>query len=74
MTLLDLFLEHFTWQQLLGGIAPLVLVGITAFFAGQAQGARMESERNLKRIRELEIRLLGSYPLSGDSEEAADVR
>jgi hypothetical protein len=50
MTLLDLFTGHWTWTKLLQEIWPLILVAVSAFFAGYAYGRHKELEYYTKHL------------------------
>lgn len=42
ISLLDLFTGNFTWTELVRELAPLVMVGTSAFFAGYWRGRNVE--------------------------------
>lgn len=44
MSVLDFVTGHWTWHQLLGEIAPLLVAVVPAYFAGYMYGRRVEAE------------------------------
>lgn len=56
MTLWDLFTGHFTWTQLFSALAPLAIVGFSAFFAGYWRGRNAEVRTWEGRVARLEER------------------